>query len=133
MKKPLFIAILCLSVFNCLAQDAYAPKQQQKQETDAVQPFLFTLNMLTADQQKWNIHYAGSYGERARGQFGYDGLAQQFGLKGYLGSRFTLYATAAVGFSNGGGVTSSQCALKKLSIKHVTSLTSSVVWATSTG
>lgn len=108
MKKSLFIATLCLSVFKCAAQDLFRPKQQPRQETAAVQPFLFTLNTLTADQQKWNVQYAGSYGQRAIGQFGYDGLAQQFGVKGYLGNHFTLYATAALGFSNGGGITSSQ-------------------------
>ena len=108
MKKALFLATLCLSIFKCAAQGSYPQRQQVMQVSAPVQPFLFTLNTLTADQQKWNIHYAGSYGQRAPGQFGYDGLAQQFGVKGYLGNHFTLYATAALGFSNGGGITSSQ-------------------------
>ncbi|TCC99634.1 hypothetical protein [Pedobacter hiemivivus] len=94
MKKLLLISLLFLSV-NCVAQTT-------------AQPFLFNVNTLTGDKPYWNLQYSGSYGERATGQFGYDGLGQQFGLKSYLGNRFTLYATAAVGFANGGGVSSAQ-------------------------
>jgi hypothetical protein len=72
------------------------------------QPFLYTLNSLTGDSPHWNIHYSGSYGEHTSGQFGYDGMGQQFGVKGYLGNRFTLYGTASVGFANKGGVASAQ-------------------------
>lgn len=74
----------------------------------SAQPFLFSFNTLTGDRPYWNVHYSGSYAEQTTGQFGYDGLGQQFGVKGYLGNRFTLYATAAVGFAHGGGVTSAQ-------------------------
>ena len=77
-------------------------------EFHQLQPFLFSVNTLTGENAYWNLHYSGSYGQRATGQFGYDGLGQQFGVKGYLGSRFTLYATAAIGFANKGGVTSAQ-------------------------
>lgn len=94
MKKILFIALL------------FVAGKGFTQTTP--QPFLFTVNTLTGEKPFWNLHYSGSYGERATGQFGYDGLGQQFGVKGYLGNRFTLYATAAVGFANGGGVTSAQ-------------------------
>jgi len=72
------------------------------------QPFLYTVNSLTGQEPYWNLHYSGSYGERTSGQFGYDGMGQQFGVKGYLGNRFTLYATASVGFANRGGVASAQ-------------------------
>lgn len=95
MKKNLFIVLLVFSGLRGIAQNP-------------VQPFLFTLNTLTGDQPYWNFHYSGTYGERTSGQFGYDGLGQQFGVKGYLGNRFTLYATAAIGFAHGGGVTSAQ-------------------------
>lgn len=95
MKKILFIALLISSGLKGIAQNQ-------------VQPFLFTLNTLTGDKSYWNIHYSGTYGERTTGQFGYDGLGQQFGVKGYLGNRFTLYGTAAIGFAHGGGITSAQ-------------------------
>jgi hypothetical protein len=72
------------------------------------QPFLFSVNTLTAEDPRWNINYSGSYGERVAGPFGYDGVDQQFAVKGYLGNRFTLYANAAFGFANAGGVNSSQ-------------------------
>jgi hypothetical protein len=95
MKKILFIVLFTSFGFKGIAQNS-------------IQPFLFTLNTLTGDKAYWNFHYSGSYGERTTGQFGYDGLGQQLGVKGYLGNRFTLYATAAMGFAHGGGVTSAQ-------------------------
>lgn len=94
MKRLLFAALLFQGI------SAFA-------QTTA-QPFLFTINTLTGDKPYWNLHYSGSYAQCATGQFGYDGLGQQFGAKGYLGNRFTLYATAAVGFANRGGASSAQ-------------------------
>ena len=108
MKKIFLAIILGGLTLNCVAQGQINTVPALKTGTDAAQPFLFTLNTLTAENPRWNIHYSGSYGERTNGQFGYDGLGQQFGVKGYLGSRLTLYATAAIGFANSGGVTSAQ-------------------------
>ncbi len=95
MNKILFFALFFITCFNASAQNA-------------AQPFLFTVNTLTGDKPYWNLQYSGSYGQRTTGQFGYDGLGQQFAVKGYLGNRFTLYATAAIGFANDGGTTSAQ-------------------------
>jgi len=108
MKKIFFAAILAAFALHGSAQNQATVNPALKTGSDAAQPFLFTLNTLTAENPRWNIHYSGSYGERANGQFGYDGLGQQFGVKGYLGSRLTLYATAALGFANGGGVASAE-------------------------
>jgi hypothetical protein len=108
MKKTILMLIFAGTVLSCAAQKINETKPEMKTGTDAAQPFLFSLNTLTAENPRWNIHYSGSYGERTNGQFGYDGLGQQFGVKGYLGSRLTLYATAAIGFANSGGVTSAQ-------------------------
>ncbi|MHA4895416.1 hypothetical protein ACXZ1K_11725 [Pedobacter sp. PWIIR3] len=94
MKKLLFTALLGLALG--------ASAQQTPQ------PFLYTVNSLTGNSSYWNVHYSGSYGEHTSGQFGYDGMGQQFGVKGYLGNRFTLYATASLGFANKGGVNSAQ-------------------------
>ncbi|ARS38278.1 hypothetical protein CA265_00675 [Sphingobacteriaceae bacterium GW460-11-11-14-LB5] len=108
MKKILLAITFAGIALNCSAQKITEGQSEVKIGTDAAQPFLFSLNTLTAENPRWNIHYSGSYGERTNGQFGYDGLGQQFGVKGYLGSRFTLYATAAIGFANSGGVTSAE-------------------------
>lgn len=108
MKKIFLVAILAACALHGSAQNPATVNPVLKTGSDAVQPFLFTLNTLTAENPRWNIHYSGSYGERTNGQFGYDGLGQQFGVKGYLGSRLTLYATAALGFANGGGVASAE-------------------------
>lgn len=107
MKKILFGFVFLSIVFCSKAQNKMI-SQPSSLSSLASQPFLFSVNTLTSENQKWNIHYSGSYGERASGQFGYDGLGQQFGVKGYLGNRFTLYATASVGFANGGGISSAQ-------------------------
>ncbi|MBC6112616.1 hypothetical protein ACFOG5_23995 [Pedobacter fastidiosus] len=108
MKKILLNFAFLSIIFCSNAQNKIISPPSSFASSLASQPFLFSVNTLTAENQKWNIHYSGSYGERASGQFGYDGLGQQFGVKGYLGSRFTLYATASVGFANGGGISSAQ-------------------------
>ncbi|MFD2582457.1 hypothetical protein ACFSR6_08155 [Pedobacter vanadiisoli] len=108
MKKIFLAAVFVAFVLRGSAQNLATVSPVLKTVNDAAQPFLFTLNTLTAENPRWNIHYSGSYGERTTGQFGYDGLGQQFGVKGYLGSRLTLYATAALGFANGGGVASAE-------------------------
>ncbi|WP_211166307.1 hypothetical protein [Mucilaginibacter robiniae] len=76
--------------------------------SEAAQPFLFSVNTLTASAPFWNLNYSGSCGERVAGPFGYDGTTQQFALKGYMGDRFTLYANAALGFSRSGNAASAQ-------------------------
>lgn len=72
------------------------------------QPFLFSVNTLTASTPFWSVNYSGSYGERVAGPFGFDGVDQQLAVKGYMGNRFTLYGNAAIGFGRSGGVTSAQ-------------------------
>ncbi|MCJ8209924.1 hypothetical protein MUY27_09400 [Mucilaginibacter sp. RS28] len=73
-----------------------------------VQPFLFSVNTLTAETPFWNLQYSGSYGERTAYPFGYDGVDQQLSVKGYLGNRFTLFSSAALGFDHAGHVASAQ-------------------------
>ena len=72
------------------------------------EPFLFSVTALTPEDLNWSLNYAGSYGERVSGPFGYDGVGQQFAVKGYLGSRFTLYANASFGFAGEKNVASAQ-------------------------
>ncbi len=72
------------------------------------EPFLFSVTTLTPEDLAWSLNYSTSYGERVVGPFGYDGIGQQFALKGYLGKRYTLYANAAFGFPREDNVTSAQ-------------------------
>ena len=72
------------------------------------EPFLFSMTTLTPEDLKWSLDYSGSYGERVSGPFGFEGIGQQFAVKGYLGSRFTCYASASLGFSAGNNVLSAQ-------------------------
>lgn len=106
--KKLFCIVLS-AVFNiaAMAQNQAVLKPGAAAAT-VPQPFLFSVNTLTAATTGWAMNYSGSYGERTSGPFGYDGVDQQFAVKGYLGNRFTLYANAALGFSHNGAVNTSQ-------------------------
>jgi hypothetical protein len=108
MKKHLFINAIITILAGTLATAQTKPDIKPGAATMAVQPFMFSVNTLTQNQPKWNVNYTGSYGERASGTFGYDGVDQQVSVKGYLGNRLTLYANADLGFANAGGVTSAQ-------------------------
>lgn len=72
------------------------------------EPFLFSVTTLTQEDLKWSLDYSGSYGERITNTLGYDGINQQFAVKGYLGKRFTLRAFASLGFPLENNVASAQ-------------------------
>ena len=110
MKKGIFLLMFALTVTRLCAQsqNQYLPKQIASNPAAAVQPFLFSVNTLTAASPSWSLNYSGSYGESSLAPFGYNGVDQQFAVKGYLGNRFTLYANAALGFSRSGGINSAQ-------------------------
>jgi hypothetical protein len=63
MNKAVILAVSCLLTFKCLAQSPFVPKQFVYKESPAVQPFLFSFNTLTANHVKWNVHFAGNYGQ----------------------------------------------------------------------
>lgn len=108
--KTNYLTLFFLAVATIVA-NAQAPVSDMKQTGSTViapQPFLFSVNTLTAGAPAWSVNYSGAYGERTAGPFGYDGVDQQLSVKGYLGNRFTLYANADLGFANSGGVTSAQ-------------------------
>ncbi|MCR8558885.1 hypothetical protein KXD93_14610 [Mucilaginibacter sp. BJC16-A38] len=109
MKKQLFtFLILLLTGFAATAQNQEYIKPLGSGGGSAPQPFLFSVNTLTAESAGWSANYTGAYGERTAGPFGYDGVDQQFAVKGYLGNRFTLFANADLGVSNKGGTESAQ-------------------------
>lgn len=70
--------------------------------------FLFSETTLTPEDLSWSMDYSASYGERVSGPFGSEGVGQQFGVKGYLGRKFTLVANAAIGFPHKNDVSTAQ-------------------------
>ena len=109
MKKYLFLpVVILLAVLTVKAQNQQYIKPIGSTIGGGPQPFMFSVNTLTAEAPSWSANYSGSYGERTAGPFGYDGVDQQFAIKGYLGNRFTLFANADLGFSNNGGTASAQ-------------------------
>lgn len=109
MKKIAFLLSLMLLIgLNLKAQELLQNKNPSASVSNVAQPFLFSVNTLTASSPAWNLNYSGSYGENTQTPIGYNGMDQQLSIKGYLGNRFTLYANAAMGFASSGGVTSSE-------------------------
>lgn len=107
MKKLIFISLISFVFWGpTLAQSPNEDADFTVRETP--EPFMFSVSTLTPEDLSWSLNYSGSYGDKVAGPFGFDGVAQQFAVKGYLGSRFTLYAHAAFGFAAGENVMSAQ-------------------------
>lgn len=103
------IAVSLLIIISWLTSVAQINEQEELYLSKRTsEPFLFSKTTLTSSDIPWSIDYLTSYGERVSGQFGFDGLGQQVGLKGYLGKKFTLYGQAAFGFDRDHNVTSAQ-------------------------
>jgi hypothetical protein len=106
MKK---LPCLLIILFSAILVKAQSPRMVEPAKAfTAPQPFLFSVNTLTGESPAWSMNYSGSYGEHTSGPFGYDGVDQQFAVKGYLGNRFTLYANAAFGIARAGNVNTAQ-------------------------
>jgi hypothetical protein len=105
-KRTLLLLLTIISSLASLAQ----VKEQGELYLDkrTSEPFLFSKTTLTSSDNPWSIDYSTSYGERVSGQFGFDGVGQQVGLKGYLGKKFTFYGQAAFGFDHEHNVASAQ-------------------------
>jgi hypothetical protein len=108
MKKSLYVSLIVLIIG--LSAKAQQPVFNKFSPTSsaASQPFLFSVNTLTAETPTWNVSALNNYAERTTGAFGYDGIDQQISVKGYLGNRFTLYANGDLGFARNGSTTSAQ-------------------------
>jgi hypothetical protein len=103
--------ILTLLIYLMIGATAMAQYQDENPlltTKRTPEPFLFSVTTLTPQDLKWSLDYSTSYGERVSGPFGYDGVGQQFAIKGYIGKRFTLYANAALGFPRKNNVSSAQ-------------------------
>ena len=108
MKKKNFALLLTwmlisINLFAQIGENIPLPLLKR-----APEPFLFSKTTLTPQDLKWSMDYSTSYGERVTGPFGFNGIGQQVGVKGYLGKQFTLYAHAAFGFTSNDNVTSAQ-------------------------
>jgi hypothetical protein len=110
-KSKMNKIILTLLITMMIGATAIAqlPNEDRYVETKrSPEPFLFSVSTLTPQDLHWSLNYSTSYGERVTGPFGYDGIGQQFALKGYIGKQFTLYANAALGFPRNNNVSSAQ-------------------------
>ena len=72
------------------------------------QPFLYTLNSLNPDARHWSLNYSGGYGQYTVTPLGFDGVTQNFSVRGYLGDRFSLMTTVGLGFGKDGNTQSYQ-------------------------
>lgn len=104
MHKKLYLTFFYVFIFalGVKAQssnaDFYNPSLEQPQ------PFLYTINGLNPSARHWSLNYSGGYGQNAVSAIGFNGVDQNFSVKGYLGNRFTLFATVSAGFATKGGV-----------------------------
>lgn len=107
MRKLISVSLISfLSFVSAFAQSPEPEADFIIRETP--EPFMFSVSTLTPEDFSWSLNYSGSYGDKVAGPFGFDGVAQQFAVKGYLGDRFTMYAHAAFGFAAGENVLSAQ-------------------------
>jgi hypothetical protein len=106
MKKVFYaLTILVFAVFKLEAQNAPQGNSLAFQQP---QPFSFTVNTLNVAARSWSMNYLGGYGEHTVTPLGYDGVDQNIGIKGYLGSKFTMAASMGIGFANNGGINTEQ-------------------------
>lgn len=104
MKKRFYLLFfITVASLNVMAQNSDVSNLYLAEPTRTATPFLFSETTLTTHDLPWTLNYSGSYGQRVEGPFGYDGIGQQFAVKGYLGSKFTIYANAAFGMANDAG------------------------------
>ena len=106
--NKLFLSLLISLLIGLTAMAQISEENNLYAAKRTPEPFLFSVTTLTPEDLKWSLDYSASYGERVNGPFGYDGIGQQFALKGYLGKRYTLYANAALGFPREDNVSSAQ-------------------------
>ncbi|MFI2744275.1 hypothetical protein ACG2LH_16185 [Zhouia sp. PK063] len=102
-KQFLFVAI----TFCGLPMTAQHTRESNNPTYEIIQPYLFSINSLR-ETNSWSVQYAGSYGERVSGPFGYEGIDQQFAVKGYVGAQFTFYGKTSFGFPKDGDINSAQ-------------------------
>ena len=106
MKRLFLLLLTIISGVHAMAQPI--GKDGMSLVIRTPEPFLFSRTTLTASDIPWSMDYSTSYGERVSGAFGFEGVGQQLGIKGYLGKGLTLCGQAAFGFDLQHNVTSAQ-------------------------
>ena len=107
MKLKLLVVLLFTISFS-FAQNPGTGEKPGFIIKNSVEPFLFSTSTLTPDNLPWTLSYLGSYGNNLSDGFGYNGINQQIGVKGYLGHRFTLLSFVALGIGEDNSVNSAQ-------------------------
>jgi hypothetical protein len=107
MNRKIFLALI---VFLSVIQLSKAQLQNEGQDASLAQPqpFLYTINGLNPAARQWSINYSGGYGQYTVTPLGFDGVDQDFTVKGYLGDRFTLVSALGAGFGSRGNFQSYQ-------------------------
>lgn len=100
IQKALYTLALCLIFAVSFAQSGDISFIPEIEASGSVEPFLFTTSTMTPNNTPWIVSYSGSYGNKLSRAFGFNGIDQQIGVKGYLGHRFTLYSYVAMGIEN---------------------------------
>ena len=108
IKQSILLLLAIISGFSSMAQ--LSDKDALSFAVRTPEPFLFSRTTLTSSDIPWSMEYSTSYGERVSGAFGFEGVGQQLGIKGYLGNKLTLCGQAAFGFDHQHNVTSAQLA-----------------------
>ncbi len=108
MIKQLRLSAILIFLLPIALKAQIINKTQENASMAQPQPFLFTINTLNPAARGWSLNYNGGYGERTVTPLGYDGLDQNFGIKGYLGAKFNLLASMGIGFGNNGDIKSLQ-------------------------
>jgi hypothetical protein len=101
MKKIYFLVCLFLSL-NYVTKAQLTDDGLSGGSLGQPQPFLYTINSLNPAARHWSLNYNGGYGQYTVTPLGFDGVDQNFAVKGYLGNRYSLMATMGVGFGNHG-------------------------------
>lgn len=94
----ILLFLFCLQ--NVLAQNPENLKLSEVNTLRSAEPFLFSTSTLTAKDLSWVLSYSGAYGNNLSRGFGFNGIDQQLGLKGYLGKQFTLLSFVALGIAS---------------------------------
>jgi hypothetical protein len=103
MIRKIYLVLFLLLSVNIVLKAQQTDEDLQGGYLAQPQPFLYTINGLNPAARHWSLNYSGGYGQYTVTPLGFDGVDQDFAVKGYLGNRFTLLASMGVGFGTNGG------------------------------
>lgn len=95
--KLFFLGMLCTLAGFISAQDVETYQNSIYSVKNVVEPFMYTTSTLTSKNTPWTANYISGFGENLSQLYGFNGLEQQVGVKGYLGRRFTLNTVIGMG------------------------------------